>query len=125
MGREKATEPAWVDSEEYENIQKAMKLTSDLRYEVAQLDLLASPTVREVARALFSAHDKEALRLVLLKAAQGDFDGRRAAEVKIQELEKALVARTRTDLGLDSWQVPPNSLLATFLNRNPARRGGR
>ena len=51
---------------------KGRQLLHDLRYEVAQLDLLASRTLRQVAQDLVSAHESETSRLLLLaKPGQG------------------------------------------------------
>ena len=95
---------------------KGRELLHDLRYEVAQLDLLASWAVRQVARDLFAAHVKEMERLVLTaEPGQGDSEGRQAAQVKIQELQSALVERARTDLGL------PGSLRSRHLAGRPYR----
>ena len=94
---------------------KGRQLLHDLRYEVAQLDLLASRAVRQVTRDLVAAHETEPTRLVTLaKPGQDDFKGRRAAQVRIEELQGALVERARADLGL-GLRVPPGSLLGQFL----------
>jgi hypothetical protein len=52
----------WVDPDWH----KGRQLLHDLRFETAQLDLLASRTVRQAARGLEMAHDKELTRLLLL-----------------------------------------------------------
>ena len=79
------------------------------------MDLLASPTVRQVARDLFQAHEKEDFRLALqVKPGQDDSEGRVAAQAKIQELQSSLVEKVRADLGL-GLPVPPRSLLGKIL----------
>lgn len=94
---------------------KGHQLLHDLFYEVAQLDLLASPPVRQVARDLFQAHEKEEFRLALqVKPGQDDSEGRVAVQVKIQELQSILVEKVRADLGL-GLPVPPRSLLGKIL----------
>lgn len=98
---------------------KGVQLMHDLRYEVAQLDLLASRTVRQVARDLVAAHETEMERLVLTaEPGQSDSEGRRATQVKIEGLQSALVERARTDLGL-GLRVPPRSLLGQLLAGRP------
>jgi hypothetical protein len=87
----------------------------DLRYEVAQLDLLASRAVRRVAGALVTAHQHEALRLIAGKPGEDDYPARRDGQVKITDLELALIETTRTDLGLDRFEAPPGSLLGRML----------
>lgn len=105
--------PTLVDS----HWDKGWQLMHDLRFEVAQLDLLASRAVRQAARDLAAAHEGEASRLVLTaEPGQGDSEGRRAAKDKIEKLQGALVESTRADLGL-GLRVPPGSLLAEILGR--------
>ncbi len=95
--------------------EKGWQLLHDLRYEVAQLDLLASGTVRQAAGDLVAAHEGETSRLMLLvKPGKDDYEGRRAIQDKIHELQSALVESTRTDLGL-GLPVPPRSLLGKLL----------
>jgi hypothetical protein len=109
---------AWAGSKAQQHALKGLDLLHDLTYETAQLDLLASDYVRQAARALVVAHQKEAGRLVGLKPGQDDDDARRTNQVKIEELNTALVERTRADFGLgSSQQVPPNSILG----RTPGR----
>lgn len=94
---------------------------ADLRYEVAQLDLLASSAVREAACELVAAHQKETTRLVLLEAGEEDFDARQRFHVQVQKLEATLVEQARTDLGLGpggTLPVPrPRSLIGLVLAR--------
>jgi hypothetical protein len=93
-----------------EHWETGRQLLHDLRYEVAQLDLLAGRTVCQVAYELVEAHQRETSRLLMLaKPGQDDFEGRQAAQVKIEELQSALVKSTRTDLGLDLSGGPPES----------------
>jgi hypothetical protein len=97
--------------------EKGWQLLHDLRYEVAQLDLLASRAVRQAARDLAAAHEQEASRLVLTaEPGQDDYEGRQAAKDKIEELQSALTEKTRADLGL-GVRVPPGSLLGQMLAR--------
>jgi hypothetical protein len=94
---------------------KGRQLLHDLRYEVAQLDLLASRTLRQIAQDLVSAHESETSRLLLLaKPGQDDYEGRQANQVKIKELQSSLVKSTRTDLGLD-LPMAPRSLVGKLL----------
>lgn len=95
--------------------EKGRQLLQDLRFEVAQLDLLASGPVRQVARELVESHQSESGRLVLtVKPGEDDYPGRRAAQLKIAKLHDALVERTRTDLGL-GLPTRPRSLLGKLL----------
>jgi hypothetical protein len=113
----------WAGSEASQHWEKGWRLMMDLRYEVAQLDLLASRPVRKAARELVGAHVDEGSRYVDAQSGQDDDEGWGANLVKIEELQDELVEITRADLGLGpGFQVPPNSFLATLLNRNPARR---
>jgi hypothetical protein len=98
---------------------KGRELLHDLRYEVAQLDLLASRAVRQVAGDLVKAHERELTRLLLsAKPGEDDSEGRIATQAKIQGLQGALVERARTDLGLDlALRVPPGSPLGQMLGR--------
>jgi hypothetical protein len=119
VARQRMDTTPWVGSETQQKMTKDLQLLHDLRYEVAQLDLLASRPVREAARELVMAHDKEALRLVLTTLGEDDSEDRRDSQVKIKALEEGLVERTRADLGLGpGLQVPPNSLRAKFLGRS-------
>jgi hypothetical protein len=65
------------------------------------------------------AHEKEVTRLLLLaKPGEDGFEGRQAAQVKIEKLQSALLGGARVDLGLGlGVQVPPRSLLAKLLGR--------
>lgn len=100
----------WVDA----HWRKGRQLLHDLRFEIAQLDLLASRTVRQAARDLEMAHEKEVSRLLAAKPGQDGYEGRQAARVKLQELQSALLEGARTDLGL-GLQAPPRSLLGKLL----------
>jgi hypothetical protein len=101
--------------------EQGWKLLTDLRYEAAQLDLLASRPVREAVGELIATHQREATRLVAVIAARdrsGEWERRIASQAKIKALGKVLVERTRADLGLGPGiQVPPRSLLAKLLGR--------
>jgi hypothetical protein len=112
-------------------------LVHDLLYEVAQLDLLASPPVREAARRLAVTHQRVVIRLgenlpdppgkenypytsgeenYPYMSGEESAHLRWAIRQQIEEFESALVERTRTDLGLgSSRQVLPHSLLAQLL----------
>ena len=104
----------WVDPHWH----KGRQLLHDLRFEIAQLDLLASRTVRQAARGLEMAHEKEVTRLLLAKPGEDGFEGRQAAQVKIEKLQSALLEGARADLGLGlGVQVAPRSLLAKLLGR--------
>jgi hypothetical protein len=121
---------AWAGSNAQEQWRKGAQLIVDLRFEVAQLDLLASRPVRQAAGELVRAHAMEAARLrdderlaapikeAARRSGQDDSEGRRASQVRIGELQSALVEVTRADLGLGpGFQVPPRSLLAQLLGR--------
>ena len=101
----------------------------NLRYEVAQLDLLASPTVRQAARDLVAAHEQEMTRLAFpVNPAMDENAARLASHAKIGKLEEALVERTRTDLGLapagSSAQPRSRGLVGGLLARDaPQNRG--
>lgn len=92
------------------HLSKGSELLRDLRFEVAQLDLLASSPVRQSALALVEAHESEMLRLMYMEPGQDDSDCREAAKLKVEELQAALVQATRTDLGLD-FAKPVKDLL--------------
>jgi len=95
--------------------EKGRQHLDELRFEVAQLDLLASPAVRATAASLVSEHQRETSRLIMrVKPGQDDFEGRRASQVKIEELHKALVECARADLGL-GLPAQPRSLLGKLL----------
>ena len=77
----------WVDP----HWDTGRQLLRDLRFEIVQLDLLASRTVHH-ARLLEMAHDKERRRLLLLvRPGQDGYEGRQTARVKIKELQSALL----------------------------------
>ncbi len=98
---------------------KGVQLLHDLRYEVAQLDLLAGRAVRQVARDLVAAHEREMERLVLTaepgKATPkaGERPRSRSKSCKVP-----LWREVRTDLGL-GLRVPPGSLLGRHLAGRP------
>jgi hypothetical protein len=95
---------------------KGFELWRDLRYEVAQLDLLASSSVRQTAHDLVKAHQKERSRLLDRPPGQGDYEGRYSAQLKIEGLQDTLLERTRVDFGLaPRMRVPPRSLLGKIL----------
>jgi hypothetical protein len=95
---------------------KGFGLWRDLRYEVNQLDLLASSSVRQAARDLVEAHAKERSRLLNRLPGQDDFEDRYKAHLKFEELQDALGERTRIDLGLaPRMRVQPRSLLGMLL----------
>lgn len=95
--------------------EKGRQHLDELRFEAAQLDLLASRTMREVASSIVTEHQKETGRLIMrVKSGQKDFEGRRAAHAKIGELHKTLVESARADLGLDQ-SAPHRSLLGKLL----------
>jgi hypothetical protein len=109
---------AWPDTETKRRWEKGWQLIEDLRYEVAQLDLLASGPVRKAASELVRAHMGEWVRAVETGPGLDYDEGRQASQVKIRELRSVLVERARADLGLGPGiQVPPRSLLAKLLGR--------
>jgi hypothetical protein len=93
-----------------------LQLLRDLRYEVAQLDLLASRAVRQLAGDLLDAHQAEATRLLItVKPGQDDSGNSEAVRAKIEELQSALVEGARADLGLGLPVPPPQGLLGKLL----------
>ena len=113
-----SADAAWAGSEGEQHLKKGVQVVEDLRYEVAQLDLLASSPVRQIAGELVRAHHYEVLRLILTKPGHDD-PRRQEGRDKIVKLQRTLVERTRTDLGIGpSVQVPPHSLLAKMLGRD-------
>ena len=110
---------AWGGSKAQQHWGKGWRLVHDLRYEVAQLDLLASLPVRQIARELVTAHERAASRLVILvKPGQDDYPLRQEHYDEIHKLQAALAEMTRGDLGLGpSLRVPPRSLLGKILAR--------
>lgn len=95
---------------------KGSELLDDLRFELAQLDLLASRPVRDAADELWGAHEMERTRLMLIVPMQPgeERERRRAAQIEIQKLEIALLEGTRADLGLGPAK-PNKSLLGMLL----------
>jgi hypothetical protein len=120
-----AAKPQFVEAEDDPRTRmelhedKGRELLRDLRNEVAQLDFLASRAVRQVARDLVEAHQREMSRLVTkAQSRQNPFEVTLAAQDRIKELQSALMERSRTDLGLDlGVRVPPGSLLGQMLGR--------
>lgn len=108
---------AWKGSKAQQHWRKGRQATRDLRYEVAQLDLLASRSVREVANELVKVHEKEGAWLPLLKPGEDDYERRVRKRETIIDLQRVLVERARTDLGLDRPAPPPRSLLGKLLAR--------
>jgi hypothetical protein len=84
-----------------QDFEKGLQLTHELRYEVAQLDLLASTEVRRAAADLVNAHDRVSMRVAT------KHDGLELLEHagEIVQLQAALVERARADLGLSSEQL--------------------
>jgi hypothetical protein len=110
---------AWAGSKGLQHFDECTHLLLDLRYEVAQLDLLASRPVRQAAGELVDAHQNEALRLSITTRGEEDYPPRQANYDKLGKLQGALVERTRADLGLGpSLKVPPRSLLGKILARD-------
>jgi hypothetical protein len=107
-----------IDSEDHP-WRKGWRVVEDLRYQVAELDLLASTTVREFAHRLVAAHEQEAAHLVLRpRQGENDSERRQGFRAEVQDLEAELVERTRADLGLaPGLQVPHTSLLGRSLGR--------
>jgi hypothetical protein len=103
--------------QEHPKWEKGRKLIEDLRYEVAQLDLLAGSAVRQVANGLLEAHLEEVARLLRAEPGRDEVEARRA-RTRILELQWALVDAAREDLGLSlglGLAVPPGSLLGRLL----------
>ena len=94
--------PLFGSAEAGQHLMKGVRLLDDLRYEVAQLELLASQPVRQAAGELVIAHEKEVARIMVAKSGRNDPQARSAFRNKIRKLHEALVESTRTDLGLGS-----------------------
>jgi hypothetical protein len=94
--------------------EKGVHLVSGLNFEIAQLELLASSAVRQVAHDLADAHTRESARVPREVLGENGLEATRAAQAKINELETALVEATRADLGL-GLAKPPKSLLGMLI----------
>ena len=121
--------PVGAQLDVQKRVNRGWQALRNLRYEVAQLDLLASHTVRQAARDLVAAHEQEVRRLAFPPNPATDENAARlASHAKIGKLEEALVERTRTDLGLAPvGSLPyakPRGLLGMLLARYaPQNRG--
>jgi hypothetical protein len=80
--------------------QKGWQLLGDLSYEISQLDLLASHSVRVAADELFKAHARESSRIMRVRPGHDDAESRHASFAEMHRLQVALVERARTDLGI-------------------------
>jgi len=114
--------PVGAQLDVQKRVNRGWQALRNLRYEVAQLDLLASPAVRQAARDLVTVHEQEMTRLAFPPNPATDENAARlASHAKIGKLEEALVERTRTDLGLAPAgilaQPKPRNLLRTLLAR--------
>lgn len=89
-----------------ERFDAAVEMWRTLRFEVAQLDLLAGASVRKVADDLANEHERMRYRLRL--AGPGTTMSRTDEEDKFVELHKQLVQQARIDLGLPvrGWRTP-------------------
>jgi hypothetical protein len=96
---------------------KGRELWNSLRYEAAQLDLLASPGVRKAARDLVAAHEGAWFRMNPAGAGMTPF--RTGEEDKIDKLHGKLVERTRADFGVD--RVPVGRRLPRLFVPRPPR----
>jgi hypothetical protein len=118
----------WHDSEAHEHWRKGNQTTSDLAFEVAQLDLLASRPVREAADQLLHTHQVEAYRLA------DNIDNQETPPVRgpdytyIREAREQLIDTARADLGLApliASRKPRRSLIGKLLalGRDPEFTG--
>lgn len=107
-------------AEENAHSEKALHLTSDLRFEVAQLDLLASSHVSQVARDLLERVKHLGLAAVFSEP-EADYDPGDYISADILALQAALVEGARTDLGV-SVAKPNTSLLAAINGRRRPTR---
>ena len=86
------------------------KPVADLRYEAAQLDLLASDAVRLAVRGLIAKHEEQidsmGSFLLLPRKERGESQG--MWEKEIGRLEALLVEKTREDLGLRDRATAPS-----------------
>jgi hypothetical protein len=110
-----------AEAELSDSLRKAWQLIGDLHFEVAQLDLLASPAVREAAGNLIAAHKEEAKNLARPRGTdtyEEICEARQATQNTIEQLEKALIDMARTDLGLRSAPLArPRSLLGRLVGK--------
>lgn len=89
-----------------------------LRFEIAQVDLVAGRPLRETAGALLGLHESMRHYIRPAGAANDWFEQVTDLNNQIIALEGDLVAKTRADLGLDRGvRVPPRSLAARLLGR--------
>ena len=103
MARE--DERSWALPEAQQRIRKGWEALRDLHYEATQLDLLASRAVRQAARDLVAAHDKEMNRLTFPPRPDTNENAAwRASQGVIGDLEVTLVQRARVDFGSSSVQ---------------------
>jgi hypothetical protein len=102
------------------------ELYDKLRFEVAQLDIMAGRPLRDVAAKLVREHESPWHWLRPASGGEANLlESLYEQHNKIVGLHAELVERTRTDLGLDSsLQVPPRSLLAKLLGRHQGARPG-
>jgi hypothetical protein len=85
---------------EREHYTAAMNLWAKLRYQIAELDLIAGRPVRDAANAIYAEHGVLATRL----RPPGPQDNPLSVvgSSKVNRLQEDLIAKTRADLGLDS-----------------------
>lgn len=115
---------SWAPPEAQQRIRKGWEALRDLHYEATHLDLLASGAVRQAARDLVVAHDKEMNRLTFPPRPDTDENAaRRASQGVIGELEVALVERAREDLGVSS--VRPAEKPRSLIGKLGARQENR
>jgi len=93
--RDRAAEQWAVGSDAY----------NKLRFEVAQLDLVAGPPLRDTAGALLRHHESMRQYIRPASAASNWFDVVTDLNNKIVTLHGDLVVKTRADLGLDRRRV--------------------
>jgi hypothetical protein len=76
-----------------------------LRFETAQLDLVAGPPLRDTARALLRQHESMRHYIRLASGASDWFERVTELNNEIVALQGELVVKTRADLGLDRRRV--------------------
>jgi hypothetical protein len=92
------------------------ELSEKLRFEAAQLDLLAGPQVREAAHHLAGFHNRI---MIDITASAPGLAPLKIHAASLYALHDRLVEQARADLGLaPSYQVPPNSILGRILGRD-------
>lgn len=115
---EEAGESEGFRAKELEHYAAAMELWAKLRYQIAELDLVAGRPVRDAAHALYLGHGTMAVRL---RPAGPQADPlTAAASSKVNPLQEELIVKARADLGLDRGR---GGRVRSMLQRSRMLRG--